>query len=213
VGDVVAPDVGGSGSAAAVPAARTALVLTASDRSAAGTREDVSGTLLAERLESLGFIVERAVVADDADTIADTLRSGAETHALIVTTGGTGLTPRDVTPQATASVLDYEVPGLAEAIRADGRSKTPFASLSRAVVGVRGRTLIVNTPGSPKAASESLEAIVPVLDHALETLAGPHDHGTGAVGGGSGDAPGDSTEDQHDFGRPENGYADVEDGA
>jgi molybdopterin adenylyltransferase len=187
---------------------RTALVVTASDRSAAGARDDVSGTVLAERLESLGFVVERTVVADDADAIADTLRSGAETHRLIVTTGGTGLTPRDVTPQATISVLDYEVPGLAEAIRADGRSRTPFASLSRAVVGVRGRTLIVNTPGSPKAASESLEAIVPVLDHALETLAGPHNHGAGP-----GDAPGDSTEDQHDFGRPEDGYADVEEDA
>ncbi|MFL5776850.1 MAG: MogA/MoaB family molybdenum cofactor biosynthesis protein, partial [Chloroflexota bacterium] len=111
------------------------------------------------------------------DAIASTLRSAVAGHVLVVTTGGTGLTPRDVTPQATASVIDYEVPGLAEAMRADGRLKTPFAALSRAVVGVRGRTLIVNTPGSPKGALESLEAIIPVLDHALETLAGPHDHG------------------------------------
>jgi molybdopterin biosynthesis enzyme MoaB len=87
------------------------------------------------------------------------------------------LTPRDVTPQATLAVIDYDVPGMAEAMRAAGRAVTPFADLSRSVVGVRGRTLIVNLPGSPKAALESLEAIEAVLDHALETLAGPHDHG------------------------------------
>jgi molybdenum cofactor synthesis domain-containing protein len=161
---------------------RSALVLTASDRSAAGTRDDASGAVLADRLAALGFVVERAVVADDRDEIERALREAAEVHPLIVTTGGTGLTPRDVTPQATRAVIDYEVPGLAEAIRADGRARTPFADLSRAVVGVRGRTLIVNTPGSPKAASESLEAIVAVLDHALETLAGPHDHGAAAAG-------------------------------
>ena len=161
----------------AIGVRRTALVLTASDRSAAGTREDASGGVLAERLEGLGFTVDRAVVPDDVEAIASTLRSAVAGHVLVVTTGGTGLTPRDVTPQATASVIDYEVPGLAEAMRADGRLKTPFAALSRGVVGVRGRTLIVNTPGSPKGALESLEAIVPVLDHALETLAGPHDHG------------------------------------
>jgi molybdenum cofactor synthesis domain-containing protein len=158
-------------------ASRTALVLTASDRSAAGTREDASGSALAERLTGLGFAVERRVVPDDQAAIAAALRDGAASHPLVVTTGGTGLTPRDVTPQATLEVIDYEVPGLAEAMRADGRVKTPFAALSRSVVGVRGRSLIVNTPGSPKGALESLEAVIPVLDHALETLAGPHDHG------------------------------------
>jgi molybdenum cofactor synthesis domain-containing protein len=158
-------------------ASRTALVITASDRSAAGTREDASGTALADRLADLGFAVERRVVPDDQAAIAAALRDGATIHPLIVTTGGTGLTPRDVTPQATLDVIDFEVPGLAEAMRADGRAKTPFAALSRSVVGVRGRSLIVNTPGSPKGALESLEAVIPVQDHALETLAGPHDHG------------------------------------
>jgi molybdenum cofactor synthesis domain-containing protein len=192
--------------------ARTALVLTASDRSAAGTRDDTSGAVLADRLSALGFVVERATVADDQRLIEQALVDGAAVHPLIVTTGGTGLTPRDVTPQATLAVIDYEVPGLAEAIRAAGRATTPFADLSRAVVGVRGRTLIVNTPGSPKAAAESLEAIVAVLDHALETLAGPHDHGApGAGEGEDGDAPGDSTEDQHAFGRPDGWDGEPED--
>lgn len=185
-------------------ARRTALVLTTSDGGASGNREDTSGAALAERLTAVGFIVDRQLVADDRETIEEALREAAELHPLIVTTGGTGLTPRDVTPQATLTVIDYEVPGMAELIRAEGREKTPFAALSRSVVGVRGRTLIVNTPGSPKGAMESLEAILPILDHALETLAGPHDHGAAGdadAAEGAGDAPGDSTEDQHDFGR------------
>jgi len=155
---------------------RSALVLTASDRSAAGEREDASGAGIAERLASLGFRVERGVVPDDRPAIEGALKAAAATHPLVVTTGGTGLTPRDVTPQATLAVIDYEVPGLAEAMRAAGRASTPMADLSRSVAGVRGGSLIVNLPGSPKAALESLEAIVPVLDHALDTLAGPFDH-------------------------------------
>jgi molybdenum cofactor synthesis domain-containing protein len=155
---------------------RTALVVTASDGVDAGVREDASGAQVAARLEALGFIVERQAIADDRDAISTTLRHGTVAHTLIVTTGGTGLTPRDVTPQATLAVIDYEVPGMAEAMRAAGRSMTPLADLSRGVVGVLDRTLIVNLPGSPKGALESLEAIVPVLDHALETLAGPHEH-------------------------------------
>ncbi len=104
------------------------------------------------------------------------LRDRAREHALVVTTGGTGLTPRDVTPQATAAVVDYQVPGLAEAMRAAGRASTPMADLSRGMAGVRNGSLIVNLPGSPKGALESLGAIEAVLDHALETLAGPYDH-------------------------------------
>ena len=168
-------DAGGPHGATA-GAGRSALVLTASDRSAAGVREDESGSAVTERLAALGFAVERAVVPDDQARIEAALRDAATRHALIVTTGGTGLTPRDVTPQATLAVIDYAVPGLAEAMRADGRRYTPMADLSRGVVGVRGRTLIVNVPGSPRGAIESLEAIVAVLDHALETLAGPFDH-------------------------------------
>ncbi len=156
---------------------RTALVLTASDGVTAGVRDDASGDALTARLEALGFAVARSVLPDDQPRIEDALRAGADAgRSLIVTTGGTGLTPRDVTPQATQAVLDYEVPGLAEAMRATGRAITPFADLSRGVVGVMGRSLVVNVPGSPKAALESFDAIVPVLEHALETIAGPFDH-------------------------------------
>jgi molybdenum cofactor synthesis domain-containing protein len=157
---------------------RTALVITASDGASAGAREDTSGARVEERLTILGFAVERFLIPDEQWAIEAALVDGATNHPLIITTGGTGLTPRDVTPQATAAVIDYEVPGLGEAMRATGRTKTPLADLSRGLVGVRGRTLIVNVPGSPKGALESLEAIVPVLDHALETLAGPYDHGS-----------------------------------
>jgi len=161
---------------------RTAFILTVSDRGSTGDRADTSGDGLAARLTLLGFSVEREMVPDERRRIESMLVAAASRHPLIVTTGGTGLTPRDVTPQATLAVIDYEVPGFAEAMRADGRAKTPMAILSRAVVGVRGQTLIVNLPGSPRAALESLAVLEPVLDHALETLRGPHEH----AGWGSG---------------------------
>ena len=125
----------------------------------------------------------RAVVPDDRAAIGAALVEGAVAYPLIVTTGGTGLTPRDVTPQAPAAVVEYEVPGIAEAMRADGRLSTPFAVLSRGVVGVRGGSLIVNLPGSPAGALESLEVVVPLLDHALETLRGPFDHAAARAAG------------------------------
>jgi molybdenum cofactor synthesis domain-containing protein len=162
---------------------RTAFVLTVSDRGSTGDREDTSGDGLAARLTQLGFAVEREMVPDERRRIESMLVAAASRHPLIVTTGGTGLTPRDVTPQATLAVIDYQVPGFAEAMRADGRAKTPMAILSRAVAGVRGTTLIINVPGSPRAALESLAALEPVLDHALETLRGPHEH----AGWGTGD--------------------------
>jgi molybdenum cofactor synthesis domain-containing protein len=165
-----------------VPAGTPALVITISDGVAAGERQDDAGFALAEALMAQGFAVDREAIADDRAAIEDALRVGVADHLLVVTTGGTGLTPRDVTPQATHAVIDYEVPGLAEAIRASGRAKTPMADLSRGVVGVKDQTLIVNVPGSPRAALESLDALAPTLLHALETLAGPFDHGAAGAG-------------------------------
>lgn len=165
------------------PQRRRALVVTVSDSVAAGIREDGSGDGLAERLLQLGFDVDRAVVPDERDQIERLLVAAAEDHALILTTGGTGLTPRDVTPQATVAVLDYEVPGLPELIRSEGARSTQFAYLSRGVAGVLKRCLIVNLPGSPRGALDSLAALLPVLDHALVTIAGPFDHGLMPAGG------------------------------
>jgi molybdopterin adenylyltransferase len=158
---------------------RRALVVTVSDGVSAGIRDDASGTAVAARLADLGYAVDQALVPDEVEAIGAALTAGADGHDLVITSGGTGLTPRDVTPQATRGAIDYEVPGLAEAMRAAGRAITPLADLSRGVVGVRGRTLIVNLPGSPQGALESLAAVEPTLDHALETLAGPFDHGGG----------------------------------
>jgi molybdopterin adenylyltransferase len=166
---------------------RRVLVVTVSDGVDAGVRQDASGEVLQARLTALGYDVSRDLVADDQPAIERILMTAAATYPLVVTTGGTGLTPRDVTPQATLAVVDYEVPGLAEAMRAAGRAITPMADLSRGVVGVVGRSLVVNVPGSPKAALESLAALEPTLDHALETLAGPYDHGSA---GSAGSAPG-----------------------
>jgi molybdenum cofactor synthesis domain-containing protein len=156
---------------------RTAVVLTVSDRVAAGSRDDASGPAVAARLADLGWAAELRLVPDERDLIAAALREAAGGHPLVISTGGTGLTPRDVTPQATGDVLDYEIPGMAEAMRAAGRLSTPLADLSRAKTGVIGRSLVINLPGSPRGALESLEALIPLLDHAVRTLAGPYDHG------------------------------------
>jgi molybdopterin adenylyltransferase len=172
-----------------VPRGSAALVITVSDGVAAGTRQDEAGQELQGWLAALGFTVDRASVADERAAIEGAIRGGTATHVLVVTTGGTGLTPRDVTPQATRAVIDYEVPGLAEAMRASGRANTPMADLSRGVVGVVGRTLIVNVPGSPRAALESIAALRPTLRHALETLGGPFDHGVAGSGGARSDLP------------------------
>ena len=149
-------------------------VLTLSDKGACGEREDESGSLLAELVSGLGHVVRYQVIADDLDKIVMMLKSWVDDlHLdLILTTGGTGLSPRDVTPQATEAVLEYQVSGMAEAMRAASMSKTPRAMLSRALVGVRQKTLIINLPGSPRAARENFEVLLPVLPHALAKLKG-----------------------------------------
>jgi molybdenum cofactor synthesis domain-containing protein len=154
-------------------------ILTISDKGALGEREDTSGAAIHEMLSSLGAAMERhEVIPDERASITERLIAWADGTGLdlIVTTGGTGLGPRDVTPQATRDAIDYEVPGLAEAMRLEGLKHTPMAMLSRAVVGVRGRTLIVNLPGSPRGVRENLSVLLPVLPHAIETLRGQTEH-------------------------------------
>lgn len=153
-----------------------AMVITVSDGVSSGHREDKSGAALESLLAESGFSVDRAIVADEFDQIAEVIRSAARTTNLVVTTGGTGFGPRDVTPEATASVLEREAPGLAQLMISSGLESTRMAALSRLRVGAIGPALVVNVPGSPKGAVESLEAILDLIPHALELLAGNTRH-------------------------------------
>lgn len=158
-------------------------MLTVSDGVAQGTRQDESGRRLAARLAEHGMAVDRGVVPDDVEAIRAAVRDAADGHRLLVLTGGTGLTPRDRTPEAVRPLLDLEIPGFGELMRAAGLRSTTFAALSRSFGGIRGRCLVVAVPGSPAGALESLEALMPLLAHALETISGDSSrHGEGAAG-------------------------------
>jgi len=154
-----------------------AAVLTVSDRAAAGSLADESGAAVLRLLADAGFEVGPvAILPDEPDRVAEFLLAGSTDHDLLVTTGGTGLGPRDRTPEATRRVIDYEVPGLGELMRSAGLAKTPMAALSRSLAGVRGRSLILNLPGSVAGATESLEAVLPALGHAVQLVRGDTEH-------------------------------------
>jgi molybdopterin adenylyltransferase len=156
----------------------TAAILTISDSAHQGTREDLSGPAIVAELKAAGFqITSTAVIPDEQDQIEEALKAGSRDARLVVTVGGTGIAARDVTPEATLAVVDRVLPGVAERMRALGALKTPLAALSRGVCGMRGQTLILNLPGSPKAAVESLQAVLDVLPHALDLLSGNTGHG------------------------------------
>jgi molybdopterin adenylyltransferase len=155
----------------------TAAVLTVSDSSSRGEREDVSGPTLVDALQKHNFkIVATEVIPDDRTHIENALLQLAEKARLVVSTGGTGLAERDVTPEATRAICERIVDGIGERMRLEGAKKTPFAALSRGLCGVRGQSLILNLPGSPKGAIESLEAVIDILPHALQLLSGNTRH-------------------------------------
>lgn len=147
-------------------------ILTMSDKGSRGERPDESGQVIKNIVKDLGEVILYEVIPDEKDLIKKKLIEYSEKVDLILTTGGTGLSPRDVTPETTLEVVDRVIPGIAEAMRYEGLKKTPRAMLSRAVAGVRGRTLIINLPGSPRAVAENLEVIIPVIAHAIEKIQG-----------------------------------------
>lgn len=151
----------------------TVAILTLSDKGAKGEREDLAGPLIKEMIAAIGATVEYyEVIPDEKGLIKEKLMAYSKKVDLVLTTGGTGLSPRDVTPEATLEVIDKEIPGIAEAMRSAGLEKTKRAMLSRAVAGVRGNALIINLPGSPKAVKEGLEAIMDIIPHAIEKIKG-----------------------------------------
>jgi len=157
--------------------ARTAAVLTISDSSFQRTRADLSGPAVAELLTEAGFsVIHASILPDEKDQIAARIIECSELSRLVVTTGGTGISPRDVTPEATRSVVEKLIEGIPERMRADGVRKTPFAALSRGLCGIRGKTLILNLPGSPKGAIESLQSVISLLGHMLDLLDGKTGH-------------------------------------